>query len=77
MAIAQLKLANEGARADAAIAAAEHRFREAERAGEARLERFKERTSRENDEMRRRVRAEAEIEAKRVSRLLHPMSALK
>ncbi len=60
---------SEASRAAAATAASDARVREVERACESRLERFKERTSRENDEMRRRVRAEAEAEAKRVRHL--------
>jgi hypothetical protein len=67
LASVQAAAASETSRAAAAVAAADQRLREAERVSESRLERFKERTSRENDEMRRRVRAEAEANAKRVS----------
>lgn len=65
---AKAAAASEASRAAAATAGSEARIREVERACESRLERFKERTSRENDEMRRRVRAEAEAESKRVRR---------
>ncbi|GLI62766.1 hypothetical protein VaNZ11_005510 [Volvox africanus] len=75
LAIAQANAAADTARAATVIAAAEQRVREAERAGEARLERFKERTSRENDEMRRRVRAEAEADAKRLTEELNTTTA--
>ncbi|GIL69360.1 hypothetical protein Vretifemale_325 [Volvox reticuliferus] len=75
LAVAQANAVADTARAAKVIAATEQRVREAERAGEVRLERFKERTSRENDEMRRRVRAEAEADAKRLAEELKKTTA--